>query len=198
MNATVNLIENARRQSFFSDDWLRLRRNKLAMVGLVMILILCFVAIFAPFLAPYDPIKQDLRKSHLPPSQEHPLGTDLHGRDLLSRLIYGTRISLLVGFLPQFVSLFAAIVFMHNVRRPPVITELNRHIESSNRATILSIDALFRALLALAFLPVVGKVADKISVHSALFILCGALVVNQILFSIPKSIPEEAGGNESQ
>lgn len=110
MNATVNLIENARRQSFFSDAWLRLRRNKLAMVGLVMILILFFVAIFAPLLAPYDPIKQDLRKSHLPPSQEHPLGTDLHGRDLLSRLIYGTRISLLVGFLPQFVSLFAAIV----------------------------------------------------------------------------------------
>ena len=108
---------------------------------------------------------------------------------------------LVLGF--RFVSvggvfLFAAIVFMRNVRRPPVITELNRHIESSNRATILSIDALFRALLALAFLPVVGKVADKISVHSALFILCGALVVNQILFSIPKSIPEEAGGNESQ
>lgn len=110
MSATVRLVENDKRQTFFSDAWLRLKQNKLAMAGLVMILLLFFVAIFAPLLAPYDPIKQDLRDSHLPPSREHPLGTDLHGRDLLSRLIYGTRISLLVGFLPQFVSLFAAIV----------------------------------------------------------------------------------------
>jgi ABC-type dipeptide/oligopeptide/nickel transport system permease subunit len=106
----AELSKQNRRQTFFSDAWLRLKRNKLAMVGLVMILVLFFVAMFAPLLAPHDPIKQDLSKSHLPPSQEHPLGTDLHGRDLLSRLIYATRVSLLVGFLPQFVSLFVAIV----------------------------------------------------------------------------------------
>ncbi len=96
------------------------------------------------------------------------------------------------------VFLFAGIIFMRNVRRPPVITELNRHIESSNRATILSIDALFTALLALAFLPVVGKVADTISVHSALFILCGTLAANQILFSLPKPPKEKAEEAESK
>ena len=67
----AELSRQDRRQTFFSDAWLRLKRNKLAMVGLVMILVLFFVAIFAPLLAPHDPIKQDLSKSHLPPSWEY-------------------------------------------------------------------------------------------------------------------------------
>jgi hypothetical protein len=89
------------------------------------------------------------------------------------------------------VFLFAGIIFMRNVRRPPMITELNRHIQSSNRATILSIDALFRALLALAFLPVIGCVSDIASMHSALLILGGVLVVNQVLFSVPGSAQDK-------
>jgi ABC-type dipeptide/oligopeptide/nickel transport system permease subunit len=109
VSARADLSEKSRR-AFAFDTWRRLKRNRLAMVGLAMIVILFLVAIFAPVLATHDPIKQDLRESHLPPSREHPLGTDLHGRDLWSRLIYGTRIALLVGFLPQFVSLFMAIV----------------------------------------------------------------------------------------
>jgi len=103
-------MERDARQTYFSDAWQRLKQNKLAMIGLVMIVIFFLIAILAPVLAPYDPIKQDLRKSHLPPSREHLMGTDLHGRDILSRLIYGTRISLLVGFLPQVVSLSLAMV----------------------------------------------------------------------------------------
>ncbi|HSJ53986.1 MAG TPA: ABC transporter permease [Anaerolineae bacterium] len=98
------------RQSFFSDAWRRLKRNRLAMVGLVIIVVLFLVAILADVVAPYDPLKQNLRASHLTPNAEHLLGTDRHGRDVLSRLIYGTRISLLVGFLPQFVSLLLAVV----------------------------------------------------------------------------------------
>ncbi len=99
-----------RRQTYFSDAWRRLKRNRLAMAGLVVILALFLVAIFADVLAPYDPIKQNLQESHVVPSAQHIMGTDIHGRDIFSRLIYGTRISLLVGFLPQFVSLFLAIV----------------------------------------------------------------------------------------
>ncbi|MFW6135757.1 MAG: ABC transporter permease [Chloroflexota bacterium] len=95
--------------TFIHQAWRRLKRNRLAMAGLVMIFLLFAVGILAPAIAPHDPIKQNLRESHLPPSRQHLLGTDLHGRDLLSRLIYGTRISLLVGFLPQFVSLFMAL-----------------------------------------------------------------------------------------
>jgi peptide/nickel transport system permease protein len=101
---------SGRRQSFFSDAWRRLKRNRLAMIGLVLIVILFIVAILADVIAPYDPLKQNLRESHLSPSAQHLLGTDRHGRDVLSRLIFGTRISLLVGFLPQFVSLLLAVV----------------------------------------------------------------------------------------
>ncbi|MEA3377410.1 MAG: ABC transporter permease [Chloroflexota bacterium] len=97
-------------ETFVHQAWRRLKRNRLAMAGLVMIFFLFSVGIFAPAISPHDPIKQNLRESHLPPSGNHLLGTDLHGRDLLSRLIYGTRISLLVGFLPQFVSLFLALL----------------------------------------------------------------------------------------
>jgi peptide/nickel transport system permease protein len=101
---------SGRRQSFFSDAWQRLKRNRLAMAGLVIIVLLFMVAILADVIAPYDPLKQNLRESHLSPSAQHLLGTDRHGRDVLSRLIFGTRISLLVGFLPQFVSLLLAII----------------------------------------------------------------------------------------
>ncbi len=88
------------------------------------------------------------------------------------------------------VLLFLAIIYMRNVRRLPMITELNRHISSSNRATILSIDALFRALLALAFLPVVGYISDAYSAHSALLVLGCVVVINQALLFIPGSTDE--------
>ena len=110
MNEIGSLSGQTGRQTFFSDAWLRLKRNRLAMVGLVIIIFLFVVAIFAPVIAPYDPNQQNLQESHALPGAKHLLGADKHGRDMLSRMIYGTRISLLVGFLPQFVSLLLAIV----------------------------------------------------------------------------------------
>jgi ABC-type dipeptide/oligopeptide/nickel transport system permease subunit len=71
--------------------------RKLVVAALVMLLILILTALFAPWIAPYDPYEQDLRHTLQKPSAEHWLGTDLYGRDLLSRVIYGTRNSLLVG-----------------------------------------------------------------------------------------------------
>ena len=77
--------------------WLRLKNNRLAMVGLAIVLALVVVAIFAPLLAPYDPISQNLRERLLPPlTAGHPLGTDDFGRDILSRLIIGSRITLFI------------------------------------------------------------------------------------------------------
>jgi peptide/nickel transport system permease protein len=66
-------------------------------LGVVIILLLIITAIFAPLLAPHDPNQQNLRNSMLQPSKEYPLGTDELGRDLLSRIIYGSRISIMVG-----------------------------------------------------------------------------------------------------
>ena len=72
-------------------------RHRLASVGLVIIAALCFLAIFAPLLAPYSPYDQDLYSVLAPPSAAHWLGTDNLGRDLLSRLMFGAQISLTVA-----------------------------------------------------------------------------------------------------
>lgn len=76
------------------------RRDRLALAGLWVITAMYLVALLAPLLAPYDPIAQQdiLRTSYLPPSRAHWLGTDLFGRDILSRILYGARISLSIGF----------------------------------------------------------------------------------------------------
>lgn len=78
--------------------WSRFKRNKLAITGLGIILFLTLVAILAPFFTPHHPDEQNLILRLTPPSREHWFGTDDLGRDVFSRIIYGTRISLTVGF----------------------------------------------------------------------------------------------------
>ncbi|BFT69584.1 MULTISPECIES: nickel transporter permease [Paenibacillus] len=90
--------------------YLKLRKNKLAMLGGYVILFYFLVAIFAPLLAPYDPYHIDLVNKLKPPSVEHWMGTDDKGRDVLSRLIVGTRLSLSVGFVAVFIGAFFGIV----------------------------------------------------------------------------------------
>ena len=83
--------------SLWKDSWRRLKKNKLAMLGLIIILILIFCTVFAGVLTPYDYAKQDLANKFLYPSLKHPFGTDNYGRDILTRVLYGGRISLLVS-----------------------------------------------------------------------------------------------------
>ncbi|NOV04822.1 nickel transporter permease [Paenibacillus planticolens] len=90
--------------------YLKLRRNKLAMLGGYVILFYILVAIFAPLLAPYDPYHIELANKLKPPSAEHWMGTDDKGRDMLSRLIIGTRLSLSVGFVAVFIGAFFGVV----------------------------------------------------------------------------------------
>jgi peptide/nickel transport system permease protein len=78
--------------------WLAFAHNKLAWIGLVLLTFMVLVAVFAPWLAPHDPLEQNIVARLEPPSAEYWLGTDSYGRDVLSRLIYGARISLFVGF----------------------------------------------------------------------------------------------------
>lgn len=79
--------------------WRHLRRNRMAMAGLAILALFVFFAIFAPYLTPFDPIKSDFGKTFLPPSSEHLLGTDNLGRDVFSRILHGSRISLAIGFI---------------------------------------------------------------------------------------------------
>ena len=74
-----------------------IRRSPLSMIGLILILTFLFIAVFAPFLTKYDPIEQDLPNRLQPPSWENPFGRDQLGRDIMSRVIYGSRISLRMG-----------------------------------------------------------------------------------------------------
>ncbi|MFZ0050271.1 MAG: ABC transporter permease [Desulfobaccales bacterium] len=81
-----------------SESWVRLWHNRLAISGLALVLGLFAVALLARWLAPYDPDFIDLKQVLMPPSPAHLLGTDTLGRDVLSRIIFGARVSLLVGF----------------------------------------------------------------------------------------------------
>ena len=88
------------------DRLLRLlRENKVAAFSAVLILIFVLAAVFAPFLAPYDPKQMDIMNRLSAPSAEHLLGTDEGGRDILARMLYGSRVSLLAGVLPTLMSM---------------------------------------------------------------------------------------------
>ena len=86
------------RRSEISQAWRRFRANRMALVGLGFILFLVIIAVFADYIAPYDPIDDVFRGMRgVGPSWKHPFGFDHLGRDLLSRVIYGTRVALIVG-----------------------------------------------------------------------------------------------------
>ncbi len=78
--------------------WQALAKNRLSWIGLGLLLVIVLAAVFAPWLAPHDPLQQNIAYRLEPPSAEFWLGTDSYGRDVLSRLVYGARVSLLVGF----------------------------------------------------------------------------------------------------
>ena len=90
------------------DVWRRFRRNRLAMVGLVVIAILVLMAIFAPLIAPYS-ITERTSAFRQPPSGDHLFGTDRIGRDVFSRVVYGARVSLKVGITATILSLMIGI-----------------------------------------------------------------------------------------
>ena len=78
--------------------WRALSKNRLALVGGAIVLVLAVMAVAAPIVAPHDPHKLDIKRILEPPSARHWLGTDQVGRDVLSRMLYGARVSLAVGF----------------------------------------------------------------------------------------------------
>ena len=84
--------------------WRRFRRHPGAMVGSVVLLIIVLSVTFA-FLSPYDPLESDIKNRYQPPSLEHPFGTDGLGRDLLTRCLYGGRVSLFVGVMVMVITL---------------------------------------------------------------------------------------------
>lgn len=92
LDAQAEMLKTERRAN---NVWNKLKRNKTAMIGLVIVVVMVFIAVFAPVLAPYDPNEIHPLDAFLKPfSEGHIFGTDQFGRDLLSRVIYGARVSL--------------------------------------------------------------------------------------------------------
>lgn len=93
-----------KKRSQLKEIWRRFRQNKQAMVGMCMLLLMIFSAIFASVISPYDPLQQDIINRLQPPSAAHFFGTDELGRDIFSRILYGSRISLTVGLIAVSIS----------------------------------------------------------------------------------------------
>lgn len=102
---TVPGLRSRYRSIVTSRKFIGFVRNKLNLVGLGIILVIIFAAVFAPYLTPYDPNRQDLSRTLQPPSNEHLMGTDQLGRDVFTRLLFGARISLRVAVLVVIITL---------------------------------------------------------------------------------------------
>lgn len=103
-------LEEIQKQSNFKEFLKRLCRNKLAVTGGIIFLIVCILAALAPVIAPYDYIAMDLFNKNAPPSWEHICGTDQYGRDIFSRLLYGGRWSITLGLGASLLSTLGVII----------------------------------------------------------------------------------------
>ncbi|EEB78212.1 MAG: ABC transporter permease [Halioglobus sp.] len=106
-----DITEAEQGSSLWHDAWLRLRKNKMALFGGITLLLFVIIAILTPLIAPYSYETQNLDLGATPPSAAHWLGTDIFGRDLLTQVMYGGRISLAVGFVATSVALVIGITW---------------------------------------------------------------------------------------
>lgn len=101
-------------RSLWMDGWIRLKKNRLAMFGLYLVIVIVLAAVFAPFITKYDPYTQLIwtegRAAQLaPPSAKHWFGTDVYGRDIFTRVVYGARISLQIGIASVLISVLIGV-----------------------------------------------------------------------------------------
>ncbi len=108
----VELLEHAEQgASLWRDAWQRLRKNKMAVGGGITLLLFILMALLTPWLAPYSYEAQNLDLGASPPSAAHWLGTDVFGRDVLTQVMYGGRVSLAVGFIATAVALLIGVTW---------------------------------------------------------------------------------------
>lgn len=139
-------------------------RNKGATIGFFGVTLFVLLALLAPTLAPADPITQNLRQLFRPPSAEHPMGTDQFGRDVLSRVIYGSRISLLVAFSALALALLAGtpLGILAGYRRGMFGTAVMRSVD-----ILLTFPDIFLAILVAAVVrPGLGTTILAIGVYN--------------------------------
>ncbi|GAC1527837.1 MAG: ABC transporter permease [Chloroflexota bacterium] len=101
---SMTAVREPGRRSWLSDIGTRLLKNRGAVISLTVIILLLLISVFAPLVAPYSPIQVDVANTLAPPSFTHLFGTDTIGRDILSRIIYGARLTIVVGVLAIFLA----------------------------------------------------------------------------------------------
>ncbi len=111
MAAVITVSDAEKGTSLWADAWLRLKQNKLAITGLWVVLFFIAIAILTPWITPYGYEEQNLDLGPTPPSFAHWFGTDVFGRDLLTRVMYGGRVSLAVGLIATTVALLIGVTW---------------------------------------------------------------------------------------
>ena len=102
--------DDIRASTLYRDAWKRLKKNKLAIASFILLVIIALIALFAPLIAPSDPYQQDLSRLNEGPSADHWFGTDDVGRDIFSRVLYGSRVSMLVGVVCEAICVPIAVI----------------------------------------------------------------------------------------
>jgi len=100
-----------KKERFWTNFWRELLRNKLAVAGGVVVMVLFVISFLAPFISPYDPEQINVEDILLPPGSNHLFGTDELGRDVFSRVVFGARISLKVGFVAVGIATVVGVFF---------------------------------------------------------------------------------------
>jgi peptide/nickel transport system permease protein len=169
------------------DVFHRMKKNKLAMFGLVIIILLVLTAIFADFIAPYDYSTNNLKDQFSGPSKEHLFGTDEFGRDIFSRIVYGSRISLQVGFISVGIALIAGVAI------GAVAGFYGGKVDTILMRVIDIIQSLPDILLAIAIMAVLGPGLANLMIAVGIAAIPGyAKIVRSSVLSIKDSEYVEA------
>lgn len=98
-------------KSYWQDAWSRFKKDKLAIIGLVIIAVIAIFAIFGPMISPYTYDGQNIENQNQPPTKEHWFGTDKFGRDIFTRTLYGARISLTIGLVTAIINMVIGVLY---------------------------------------------------------------------------------------
>lgn len=107
----INVQKQTETLGYWQDAWLRLKKNKMATLGLAVILALILIAVFVPIFSSHTYDEQNLMMPNQPPSLEHWFGTDNLGRDIFIRVLYGARISLAIGIVASLINFFIGVIY---------------------------------------------------------------------------------------
>jgi peptide/nickel transport system permease protein len=139
--------------------------NKTSAIGLIMSVLIVITALIAPWISPYDPIAQDMNIQHAPPGWEHPFGTDSYGRDQLSRILWGSRVSLVVGILSVLFAMAAGIPLgmIGGYQGGRINNLLNRFIDMFMSFPIVILGLLVLAIMGPGLIKIVLAIALAIT-----------------------------------